>query len=183
MSSAPIYWSSLPFISQFGITTDNGQATKDDFREYFCGHLADVVAVDGVCFFIPKSLFAFIRFDNKTFNGFHAYDLDICMQVQSLGKRVCVTDVLTVEHFWSEDSMKNPTYCERLDANMTLFCKKWGEILPIVRGISEPETVIKRLDILCIHAYDATMVRKSWAYRLGSVLIKPFKLFRRLIKR
>lgn len=181
MSSSPIYWSSLPFISQFGITTDKGIVTKDDYRHFFHGHLADVVAVDGVCFFIPKDLFETIRFDDKTYTGFHAYDMDISMLVQSLGKRVCVTDVLTVEHFWSEDSMKNPYYIEKLDTNMNLFCRKWKEKLPIVRGLDEPEIVIKRLNILCILAYDSTKVRRSNAYRLGHILLKPFKLFKLLM--
>ena len=143
------------------------------------GGVADVVAVDGVCFFIPKSYFQLISFDDKTYSGFHAYDMDISMQVLSLGKRVCVTDVLTIEHFWSEDSMKNPSYIKQLDTNMNLFCKKWGENLPVVRGISEPLTVIEKLNNLCILAYDATKVRRSIAYRLGRFLLKPIKYLKR----
>ena len=179
MSSSPIYWSFLPFISQFGLTTDKGVVTRDDYRQFFLGHLADVVAVDGVCFFIPKVLFESIRFDDKTYSGFHAYDMDISMQVQSLGKRVCVTDVLTIEHFWSEDSFKNYKYIAKLDYNLNLFYHKWKKRLPIVRGLDEPAIVIERLNNLCIQAYDATRVRKSRAYRLGRMLLKPLKAFKK----
>ena len=175
---APFYWWSSPFISQFNIENDKGVIKQNDTRDYFNGHLGDVVAVDGVCFFIPKALFNSIRFDDKAYNGFHAYDMDISMQVQSLGKRVCVTDLLTVEHFWSEDSFKNQKYIAKLDDNLNLFYQKWKNMLPIVRGIDEPDIVIDRLNNLCIQAYDATKVRKSKAYRLGHLLLKPFKLFK-----
>ncbi len=178
LPAAPMYWWSSPFISQYSINNDKGKASLNDTRDYFKDHIADVVAVDGVCFFIPKVVFESIRFDDNTYSGFHAYDMDISMQIQSLGKRVCVTDVLTVEHFWSEDSMKNPLYSQKLDTNMNLFCQKWRNRLPIVRGINEPEIVIDRLNNLCIQAYDATKVRKSKAYRLGRMLLKPFKLFK-----
>lgn len=178
LPAAPMYWWASPFISQYSINNDNGKASINDTRNYFKGHIADVVAVDGVCFFIPKALFSSIRFDNKTYNGFHAYDMDISMQVQSLGKRVCVTDLLTVEHFWSEDSFKNQKYIAKLDDNLNLFYQKWKNMLPIVRGIDEPDIVIDRLNNLCIQAYDATKVRKSKAYRLGHLLLKPFKLFK-----
>ena len=104
--------------------------------------------------------------------------MDISMQVQSLGKRVCVTDVLTIEHFWSEDSFKNYKYIAKLDYNLNLFYHKWKKRLPIVRGLDEPAIVIERLNNLCIQAYDATKVRKSKAYRLGRMLLKPLKLFK-----
>ena len=178
LPDAPFYWWSSPFISQFNLENDKGVIKHNDTRNYFKGHIADVVAVDGVCFFIPKALFSSIRFDNKTYNGFHAYDMDISMQVQSLGKRVCVTDLLTVEHFWSEDSFKNQKYIAKLDDNLNLFYQKWKNMLPIVRGIDEPDIVIDRLNNLCIQAYDATKVRKSKAYRLGHLLLKPFKIFK-----
>ena len=132
-----------------------------------------------MCFFISRKLFESIRFDDRTFQGFHLYDMDICMQVQALGKRVCVTDVLEIEHFWSEDSLKDERYRAVLDHNLELFYRKWEKKLPMVRGIDEPEIVIHRLNNLCIQAYDATRVRKSRAYRLGRMLLKPLKAFKK----
>ena len=177
LPSAPMYWWSSPYISQYSVNNDKGVAQLNDNREFFHGDVADVVTVDGVCFFIPRVLFGSIRFDDLTFQGFHLYDMDICMQVQAQGKRVCVTDVLTIEHFWSEDSLKNQKYMAVLNHNLELFYHKWEKNLPMVRGIDEPDIVIHRLNNLCIQAYDATRVRKSRAYRLGRMLLKPLKAF------
>lgn len=175
---APMYWWSSPFISQYSINNDKGRVKINDTRVFFKGNIADVVAVDGVCFFIPKYLFNAIRFDDIVFGGFHSYDMDICMQVQKLGKRVCVTDVLSVEHFWSNDSIKNKAYRKQLDTNLKLFYQKWKKDLPIVRGIDEPEIVIKRLNNLCVQAYEVERLRMSKEYRLGRLLLKPFGIFK-----
>lgn len=179
LPKAPMYWWYSPYISQYSINNDKGISTLNDTRDYVRGHLADVAAIDGVCFFIPKALFQTIRFDEQTFSGFHGYDMDISMQVQKLGKRVCVTDVLTIEHFWSEDSFQNQSYMAKLDANMELFYNKWKDSLPIVRGLDEPQIVIDRLNNLCIQAYEAKRVRQSKAYRLGRFLLKPFKFLKK----
>jgi glycosyltransferase involved in cell wall biosynthesis len=53
-----------------------------------------VVAVDGLFFAIRKSLFNNISFDDKTFNGFHFYDLDICMQVRRTHRLIVTHDIL-----------------------------------------------------------------------------------------
>ncbi len=179
LPGAPMYWWSSPFISQYSVNNDQGVVQRNDHREFFHGHIADVVTIDGVCFFIARKLFGSLRFDDRTFQGFHLYDMDICMQVQGLGKRVCVTDVLEIEHFWSENSLKDEQYMAVLDHNLELFYHKWEKNLPMVRGIDEPEIVIHRLNNLCIQAYDATRVRKSRAYRLGRMLLKPLKAFKK----
>ena len=179
LPSAPMYWWSSPFISQYSVNNDKGVAQLNDHREFFHGNIADVVTVDGVCFFIPRNLFCSIQFDDRTFDGFHLYDMDICMQTQALGKRVCVTDVLTIEHFWSEDSLKNQKYMAVLNHNLELFYHKWEKNLPMVRGIDEPEIVIQRMNNLCIQAYEAVRIRQSQAYRLGRMLLKPWKAFKK----
>lgn len=58
---------------------------------------SDVVAVDGLFFAIRKSLFNRIRFDDSTFDGFHFYDLDICMQIRKTHRLVVTWDIL-VKH-------------------------------------------------------------------------------------
>lgn len=175
LPNAPMYWWSSPFISQYSLNNDNGKVTMNDTRNYFHGNVADVVAVDGVCFFIPRRMFSTIRFDDQAYSGFHVYDMDICMQIQHFGKRVCVTDVLMIEHFWSEDSIRNRKYMAKLDENLNIFHRKWGGMLPIVRGLDEPEIVLDRLNNLCIQAYDSIRVRKSKAYRIGRFMLSPFK--------
>jgi GT2 family glycosyltransferase len=58
---------------------------------------SDVVAVDGLFFAIRKSLFDRIAFDEATFDGFHFYDLDICMQVRKT-HRLIVTSDIVIKH-------------------------------------------------------------------------------------
>ncbi len=58
---------------------------------------ADAVVVDGLFFAVRKELFRTIRFDEKTFPGFHFYDLDICMQVRQMSRCIVTWDIL-VKH-------------------------------------------------------------------------------------
>jgi GT2 family glycosyltransferase len=57
----------------------------------------DVVAVDGLFFAVRKSLFDRIAFDEATFDGFHFYDLDICMQIRKT-HRLIVTPEIIIKH-------------------------------------------------------------------------------------
>ena len=172
---SPFYWWSSPYISQYNLENDNGFQKKNESVDYFSGDISDVVAVDGFCFFIKAELFKDIRFDEQTFSGFHAYDMDISFQVQKAGKRVCVTRSVLIEHYWSEKSFVNAPYIAKLDENLELLFEKWKDYLPMVRGIDLPEIVVTRLNNLCIQAYDAKKVRKSKAYRLGRFLLTPLK--------
>lgn len=85
---------------------------------------ADVVAVDGLFFAIRKSLFDQIHFDDITFNGFHLYDMDICMQVLKTHRLIVTTDIL-VKHFsgGSFDEIWK-TYAFR-------FIQKYRSVLPV----------------------------------------------------
>ena len=74
---------------------------------------AEVVAVDGLFFAIRKNLFRRIHFDDKTFDKFHFYDLDICMQIRKTHKLIVTWDILT-KHLsagncdaeWKESGMR-----------------------------------------------------------------------------
>ena len=55
---------------------------------------AEVVAVDGLFFAVRASLFPAIRFDEVTFDKFHFYDLDICMQVRKTHACIVTWDIL-----------------------------------------------------------------------------------------
>ena len=58
---------------------------------------AEVVAVDGLFFAVRRTLFERIRFNETTFNAFHFYDLDICMQVRRTHRCIVTGDIL-VQH-------------------------------------------------------------------------------------
>lgn len=83
-----------------------------------------VTLLDGVWFCVKKSLFNTISFDEKTFAGFHFYDMDICMQINEAGGNIyCINDVLiahaslgNVNHAW-------------IDSALT-FHQKWENLLP-----------------------------------------------------
>lgn len=177
---APMYWCTSPYIAQYNLQTGNGVTIENDTPDSFVNDLADVVVVDGMFFCIPKKLFTTLRFDDAAYTGFHAYDMDMSMQVQALGKRVCVTRGFIVEHFWSESQFQNKKYMALLDKNMEVFFAKWKKSLPIVRGLHEPEIVIQRINNLFVAAYDAKKIRQSKAYKLGRVLLAPFRFVKNL---
>ena len=107
------------------------------------------------------------------------------MQVIQRGLRVCVSRCILVEHFWSEESIRNETYIKMLYTNLQLFYSKWKSKLPIYVGIEESEYAMQRLNNLCIQVYEAYSVRNSLAYRLGKALLHLNKynlkrLFRKL---
>lgn len=181
MPKAPMYWWSSPFIAQYNWETDGETTKKNITIDTFDGELADVAVVDGLFFCIPQKLFAVLRFDDKDYFGFHAYDMDMSMQVQTLGKRVCVTRGFIVEHFWSERQFQNTKYMALLDENMEVFFNKWKDSLPIVRGVNEPKIVIERLNNLFIAAYDSKKARQSKAYKLGRLLLAPFRFLKKVL--
>jgi len=84
---------------------------------------AEVVAVDGLFFAVKRELFETIRFDDKTFDKFHFYDLDICMQIRRSHKILVTWDIL-VKHLsmgncddaWKESGQR--------------FLEKYGHELP-----------------------------------------------------
>ncbi|MBN1578772.1 MAG: glycosyltransferase [Chitinispirillaceae bacterium] len=58
---------------------------------------AEVVAVDGLFFAVRHELFNTIRFDDKVFDGFHFYDIDLCMQIRRTHRCIVTWDLL-VKH-------------------------------------------------------------------------------------
>ena len=60
--------------------------------------MTDVVVVDGLWFCIRRDLLQMCKFDTGTYNSFHCYDVDICMQVLFNEKRVVVVPNILIEH-------------------------------------------------------------------------------------
>ena len=175
LPDCPMYWSSSPFISEYNLNNDNGQIIEFFCTDYYNEqNIAEAVAVDGLCFFVRRELFEQISFDEKTYKGFHLYDMDICMQAIKAGYKVCVTKDILVEHFWSEKGAAKKAGMELFEHNLSLFCAKWKDDLPIYKGLSNtPENVLTRINRLCENAYEAKKVRKSKAYRIGKSILSP----------
>ncbi len=176
LANSPMYWYSSPFISQRNLNNDQGQVEEHFHEDWFGDRsIIEVVAVDGFCFFVRKSLFDRIAFDEKTYKGFHLYDMDICMQVINTGHKVCVIRDILAEHCWSESKQFSKQGGELFDRNLSLFSEKWKDSLPINKGISLPTEVFSRVNSLFRQAYSARQIRQSKAYRLGKVLVTPLK--------
>jgi GT2 family glycosyltransferase len=183
LPDVPTYWTTSPFISEHNLTNDNGKVFECFKHEFFGDKsMVDAVVCDGFCFFAQKKLFSDnrIAFDEKTYSGFHYYDMDICMQVLKAGFRVCICKDILIEHSWSENRMNDETNKLLFKRNRNLFFEKWGKDLPIARGIDFiPSYVLKRVNQLYRDGYEAEKVRNSKAYRLGKYILAPLKFFKK----
>lgn len=141
----------------------------------------EVAVVDGLWFCVLKDLFLDIKFDEQVFSGFHCYDTDICCQISNTGYSVNVVFDILIEHK-SYGNQDLSFYNER-----TKCFNKWAENLPLVKGTSLTDVdVTDRLQFVLelnkeLHRrlkteQELQNARKSKAYRLGSILLKPFKL-------
>lgn len=143
--------------------------------------LTEVVALDGLFLAIKKETFTFnrIKWDDITYNGFHMYDLDICVQLLLLGYRNYVSPDILIEHK-SYGNISGSYY-----KALSQFYAKWKHELPLERGINvAPNDMRWRTYLLTeLKAYremekQYNTISNSRAYRFGKYLIKPFKLFR-----
>jgi GT2 family glycosyltransferase len=106
---------------------------------------AEVVAVDGVFLAIRKSLFDRIRFDETTFDGFHFYDIDICMQVRETHRLVVTWDLFLKHRSGGSFDDSWQSYARR-------FSQKWAHRLPascaaIVPDMSIPVDKAENFDL------------------------------------
>ena len=149
LPAAPMYWYSSPFISQRNLNNSQGVVKEHVHEGWFAGKtIIEVVAVDGFCFFVRKSLFEQILFDEATYKGFHMYDMDICMQAIEVGYRVCVCRDVLAEHCWSQKKLYTKEGGDLFMYNLNLFTDKWKskKLLPIWRGLDLPEEVFRRMN-------------------------------------
>lgn len=92
----------------------------------------DVVAVDGLFFAIRKDLFTKISFDEHTFDGFHFYDLDICMQINKTHRLIVTWDVLLKHQSGGSFDSVWKMYAAK-------FLAKYSDILPVSCSNSIPD--------------------------------------------
>jgi len=172
MPSVPVYWVSTPFVTECSLRTEKIDFVHTGFPN--SKSIVDAVAVDGFCFFVRKSLFPEISFDENTFKGFHLYDMDICMQVLNIGCRVCICKDIFIQHSWVDNPNKKGM--ELFEKNLQLFFNKWEKSFPVSRGMSDiPPYMLERINWLFYQAWDSKQVRKSIPYKLGSALLFPLK--------
>jgi len=86
--------------------------------------MAEVKVLDGAFLFTTKQIWAYNKFDEKTFTGFHGYDLDFCLQVGKNHKLIVCFELL-IEHLSTGSENKDWLI------NSILLSKKWKDHLPI----------------------------------------------------
>lgn len=179
LPDVPMYWDESPLISEHNLTTRNGQTEECFSLEHFGENtLSEVAAIDGMCFFVRRSLFNRIAFDEATFQGFHLYDMDISMQVRRTGFKVCVCKDVLVEHFY--DYNPNKAGFGLFETNLRKFYEKWSSQLPLAVGlegmtkgvVSQLNEYVKRQMEL---KESLEKIRESKAYRLGKAFLSPIK--------
>lgn len=182
LPSVPMYWSDSPFVSDYVVNNDHGTRTESFKCDYFDKDgISETVVCDGVFLAFNASVFTKISFDATYYSGFHAYDMDICMQIQAHGLKCIVTNQILLEHAWSDGDMNTKNGMDKFGYNLELFTAKWSHELPIWRGGPDlPEYVRNRINRLCIQAYDAKKARRSVAYRLGRTILMPMNAIRRI---
>jgi hypothetical protein len=98
----------------------------------------EVVAVDGLFFAVRKELFPDISFDATTFDGFHFYDLDICMQVRKTHRCLVTWDILVKHQSGGAFDAAWKQYAHR-------FIEKYHAALPASCTASVPDRT-RRID-------------------------------------
>lgn len=104
----------------------NGERVWHDERNPFNENATEVAVIDGVWFCLRTEFMKTLRFDDETFNHFHAYDSDISLQVLSKGKKVKVVfDILMEHRFAPEKGSK--FWVEAVHQ----LAQKWKGFLPV----------------------------------------------------
>ena len=182
LPSTPLYWYSSPFVSQRNLNNDQGLVTEHFHEEWFGkNNIIEVAAVDGFCFFARKDLFDKIAFDDKTYKGFHLYDMDICMQAIDSGNKVCVCRDVLAEHCWSESKQFTKQGADTFNDNLILFTHKWHKRLPIHKGLALPEELFKRINDLYMTGHQLNNIYQSKEYRISRFFLAPLKRLKAFI--
>lgn len=185
MPDCPCSWTSC-YTTSFHTWRNekDGVCREYSNKEFSNGQrLVELASIDGLWMCIRRNLFDTIRFDDKTFTGFHCYDSDICMQILTAGYRIKVTYDVSIIH--NSDGTYNSTFFK----NIELWHKKWHHSLPVVRGIklTEQEQQIHRryaTELLERQKETAGLYGRlqSPEYRLGHFLLRPYRFLKRKLK-
>lgn len=115
----------------------------------------EVILLDGVFLCMRRNIFGKIMFDDKTFNGFHGYDYDICIQSKLAGYKNYVVYDIVIEHF------SHGTRNREWVINMLQVFRKWQSFLPItLNNYSEEE--IQNLEKKNLYLFIKRMIHTSF---------------------
>jgi len=148
-------------------------------KQYSITEDKEVVCVDGFWFCAKKTIFEQVAFDEKTFDNFHFYDLDISMQIHEKGFRIYAVSDIVVEHF------SGGSFNQDWLIAAYAFYRKWEKFLPVTVN---PSLKKKKLgyvkafrDLIYLHKKNNYPVSaKTWKIgwnRLGLNLLTAYFLY------
>jgi hypothetical protein len=129
LTRVPSSWSSSGVAENF-IQSDKSRKRKrkHEFKRNTNSYMQEVLVLDGFWLCMRKEIFSRIKFDQNIFDGFHVYDIDICLQSKSFGyKNFVVFDIL-LEH--TSVGYKDIKWVESL----LKLERKWRNHLPLSIG-------------------------------------------------
>ena len=116
------WWHAKPEKLRGHLIQENGAAATHLVKGPV-GFFDDLVAVDGLCFFIRGSLLINgLRFDQNTYDGFDFYDIDTCLTVLEKGFKIGCADILLQHRSIGDVSKKGGWYTAK-----ERFIKKWKD--------------------------------------------------------
>ena len=170
LPKTPSYWCDTNYVSGGLIQgwTENNHYNRlrvkhDKYIE--SKDYIEAAAIDGLWFITHKKLFKHIAFDDKSYTGFHFYEMDICMQVKQAGYKLIIGTEILIEHFSYGKGDKS------FDRSRKIFYNKWKNSLPVLAGIEMSNTEI---EIVTKHVYKSKL-RQTKQYRLLKRIIKFIK--------
>lgn len=162
------WWNSTVLNEHFAnhISTWPGEESFHDYQNPYNQKAAECVSLDGAWICVPRRLFSKVRFDEQTFQGFHFYDLDICMQIVQAGYKVKVVYDVLLEHF-SKGSINK----DWADSGV-LFADKWQHVLPLCLREASPEK---------IYEYNNAALL-TYAYWIQSINVADLEIRKRIAR-
>lgn len=125
----------------------------------------EVVVVDGMWYCIRATLFSEKRLKyDESYSGFHYYDMDISMQVWTVGYSCKVVNDVLLEHF-SAGPINNVFL-----QNSRIFYNKWKSTLPMIKGASLSDNEILLATRLCeAYGYNRELMYylEKYKYSIG----------------
>jgi hypothetical protein len=157
VSRVPNSWSDSGVARNF-IQSDRRQRKKGEHiytKRVDSSNFQEVVLLDGFWLCMRKDVFTKLKFDEINFDGFHAYDIDICLQSYIGGYRNYVVYDILIEHF--SHGRKDKTWAR----NMLKVGSKWEGHLPGHCGNYSQED-ISRIQKKSLNSFVKRMVRTGF---------------------
>lgn len=125
VSRFPGSWWANGLVDENIVVCGDGQhKSSKRYSDKLPAEKKQVVVLDGMFLCIKKELFNTIKFDDLTYDGFHFYDIDICLQIAKMQFRLYCTYDISIEHF-SKGNVNQNWIDNAIKAN-----QKWKKQVP-----------------------------------------------------